>query len=196
LGSGLLKIYPKENERLAESVSHKGAVISEFPLNTPPLKENFPRRNRVVSGISKGVLVVEAAIKSGALITARLALEQNREVFAIPGNIDSFLSQGTNKLIKEGACLVESFEDILGELPFEVRKIASAISLELKPEEKIVFDIVRRKPSAALEEIAQESQLSHSSFSRIVLDLQLKGLIREFRPGIFMSTAIGKEKVS
>ncbi|MDD3295960.1 MAG: DNA-processing protein DprA [Candidatus Omnitrophica bacterium] len=193
LGSGLLRLYPRENERLAENISRSGAIISEFPLNTPPLKENFPRRNRVVSGISKGVLVVEAAVKSGALITARLALEQNREVFAIPGNIDSFLSQGTNKLIKDGACLVESFEDILGELPLEVKKIVSLTLSELGPGEREVLDIIRHRPSAALEEIAQESGLNYSSFGRIVLDLQLKGLIREFRPGFFMSTALGKE---
>lgn len=115
LGSGLLNIYPRQNIKLAEGISHKGAVISEFPLFMPPLKENFPRRNRIISGLSKGVLIVEAALRSGALITARLSCEQNREVFAIPGNIDSPLSKGTHKFIKEGAKLVDSLEDILKE---------------------------------------------------------------------------------
>jgi DNA processing protein len=120
LGSGLLNVYPRENRDLAERISQKGAVISEFSLNSSPLKENFPRRNRIVSGLSKGILVVEAAARSGALITARLGCEQNREVFALPGNIDSPLSKGTHRLIKEGAKLVDSLEDILEELNINV----------------------------------------------------------------------------
>jgi len=116
LGSGLCNIYPRENKQLAQEVSQSGAVVSEFPLHAPPLKENFPRRNRIISGLSKGVLVVEAASKSGTLITAHLAVEQNREVFALPGHAESPLSKGTHKLIKEGAKLVDSLEDILEEL--------------------------------------------------------------------------------
>ncbi|MBU0694284.1 MAG: DNA-processing protein DprA [Candidatus Omnitrophica bacterium] len=123
LGSGLLNIYPGENKKLAQKISEKGAIISEFPLGEPPLRENFPRRNRIVSGLSRGVLVVEAAIRSGALITARLALEQNREVFALPGKADSPLSKGTHSLIKEGAKLVDSLEDILEELNMSAASI-------------------------------------------------------------------------
>ena len=121
LGSGLLNVYPKENKGLACDISQKGALISEFPLLKSPLKENFPRRNRIVSGLSKGVLVVEAAARSGALITARLACEQNREVFAMPGSIDSSLSKGAHRLIKEGAKLVDSLDDILEELDIEAK---------------------------------------------------------------------------
>ena len=120
LGSGLLNLYPKQNEKLAKRILNNGAVISEFGLNTPPLKENFPRRNRIVSGLSKGVLVTEAAYRSGTLITAHCALEQNRDVFAIPGNIDSGLSAGTHRLIKEGAKLIDCIEDITSELNITV----------------------------------------------------------------------------
>ncbi|MFH1518951.1 MAG: DNA-processing protein DprA [Candidatus Omnitrophota bacterium] len=116
LGSGLLNIYPRENTRLVDEIIARGAVISEFPMLTAPLKENFPRRNRIVSGMSRGVLVVEAGSRSGALITAHLACEQNREVFAIPGSVNSPLSKGTHILIKEGAKLVDCVEDILAEM--------------------------------------------------------------------------------
>ncbi len=116
LGSGLLRIYPRRNRLLAERISQHGAVISEFPLLSGPRKENFPRRNRIISGLARGVLVVEAAKRSGALITAHRAVEQNREVFAVPGNINAFCSTGTNRLIQEGAKLTVSLEDILEEL--------------------------------------------------------------------------------
>lgn len=116
LGSGLLNIYPRENQCLAQEIACSGAVISEFPLLSSPSKENFPRRNRIISGISRGVVVIEATSRSGALITARSACEQNREVFAIPGNINSPLCKGTHILIKEGAKLVDCLEDILEEL--------------------------------------------------------------------------------
>jgi DNA processing protein len=119
LGSGLLDIYPRENIKLAQAISEQGAIVSEFPLSKKPLSENFPRRNRIVSGISLGVLIVEAALRSGALITARLACEQNREVFAMPRNVDSDSSGGTNKLIQEGAKLVCKLEDILEELNYD-----------------------------------------------------------------------------
>lgn len=116
LGSGLLNIYPRENKGLIREIASSGAVVSEYPLFTSPLRENFPRRNRIVSGMSRGVLVVEATSRSGALITAHSACEQNREVFAIPGSINSSLSKGTHILIKEGAKLVDCLDDILEEL--------------------------------------------------------------------------------
>lgn len=115
IGSGFNQLYPEENKGLAEQISKSGAVISEFPLDTLPFKQNFPRRNRVISGLSLGVLVVEAAQRSGALITADFALEQGREVFALPGKIDADNSLGTNGLIKQGAKLVSCIEDILEE---------------------------------------------------------------------------------
>ena len=114
LGSGIDVIYPKENEDLYKSIiKNGGLIVSEFPLGTKPEKDNFPKRNRIISGLSDGVVVVEAKKKSGALITADLALEQGRSVFAVPGNIDSQNSEGTNNLIKEGAVPVTSYLDIL-----------------------------------------------------------------------------------
>jgi DNA processing protein len=116
LGSGLNNIYPRENIDLAKDIANRGCVVSEFPINTPPLRENFPRRNRIISGLSLGILVVEAAKRSGALITARYALEQAREIFCLPGHIDSEQSRGTHELIKQGACLIDSVDDILQNL--------------------------------------------------------------------------------
>lgn len=120
LGSGLLCIYPADNKKLAVDIMRHGVVVSEFGLFVSAHKDNFPRRNRIISGLCKGVLVVEAASRSGALITAHLAAEQNREVFVIPGNIDSALSKGTNALIKEGAQPVDSPQDILEALGVKI----------------------------------------------------------------------------
>ncbi|MBU2540599.1 MAG: DNA-processing protein DprA [Candidatus Omnitrophica bacterium] len=121
LGSGLSYIYPPENKNLFAQIAESGAVISEFPMQTRPNPGNFPRRNRIISGLSLGVLVVEAAKRSGALITARCALEEGRDVFAIPGEADSETSLGTNQLIKDGAKLVDSFEEIISELNIDIR---------------------------------------------------------------------------
>lgn len=116
VGTGLDRVYPAANRELARRLSREGVLISEFPLGSPPAAEHFPRRNRLISGLSRGVLVVEAALRSGSLTTARLALEQGREVFALPGSIHSPLSKGCHSLIKQGAKLAESAEDILAEL--------------------------------------------------------------------------------
>jgi len=116
LGNGVDVTYPKKNRELAEEISGRGLLVSEFPLGSAPAAQNFPRRNRLISGLAQGCLVVEAALASGSLITARTAAEQGREVFALPGSIHSALSKGCHALIKSGAKLVESAEDVLGEL--------------------------------------------------------------------------------
>ena len=126
VGTGLDIVYPARNRELAHELARKGALISEFPLGTPALGSNFPRRNRIISGISRGCLVVEAALQSGSLITARQALEQGRDVFAIPGSIHSPLSKGCHALIKQGAKLVESAQDILEELGYPPTPNAAA----------------------------------------------------------------------
>ncbi len=121
LGTGIDGVYPKENAKLiAQILDAGGAVVSQFPLGTPPLKDNFPYRNRIISGLSLGVLIIEASERSGSLITARLAMEQNREVMAVPGNITSGNSYGTNYLIKSGAKLVQQWQDVIVELPSEI----------------------------------------------------------------------------
>ena len=116
LGSGIDVIYPPENKKLYEDIAANGAVVTEFPFGTKPVSTNFPQRNRIISGLVKGVLVIEASEKSGSLITAQLALDYGRDVFALPGNTTSFKSKGTNKLIKNGAKLVEDARDILEEM--------------------------------------------------------------------------------
>jgi len=117
IGTGADRIYPARNQALARRIAEAGVIVSEFPLGTPPAAHNFPRRNRLIAGLAQGVLVVEAAVDSGSLITARLAAEQGREVFAIPGSIHSPLSRGCHRLLRDGAKLVETAEDILEELP-------------------------------------------------------------------------------
>ena len=122
MGTGLDQVYPRDHRKLADDIlKQNGALVTQFPLGTPPVSENFPYRNRVISGLSLGVVVVEAAENSGSLITARLAMEQNREVFAVPGNITSRNSFGTNYLIKgAGAKLVQQWQDVASELPAEI----------------------------------------------------------------------------
>jgi DNA processing protein len=119
VGTGLDRVYPAANSALAQRLAQDGGLLSEFPLGTPPLPENFPRRNRVISGLARGVLVIEATLNSGSLITARLAAEQGREVFAVPGSINSPFSKGTHRLIRDGAKLVETAQDVLEELGLE-----------------------------------------------------------------------------
>ena len=187
LGSGFLRFYPPENKSLGEKISENGAVISEFALDTPPNRENFPRRNRIISGLSKGLLVVEAGPQSGALITANFALEQNREVFALPGQVGNLTSYGTHKLLKEGAKLVEKVEDILDELNLEIKKRTQfhekkCPEITLSKEEKEILNNIIEKTH--LEEILQNTSLSYPEAHKALLNLELKGMIKSL-PGKF-----------
>jgi DNA processing protein len=185
IGSGFNHLYPAENKDLAEEISKNGAVISEFSLNTQPLPQNFPRRNRLISGMSLGVLVVEAAKNSGALITADFALEQNREVFAIPGKIDSYTSSGANELIKEGAKLTTDIFDILEEfvLPATVYKKDLIKNQEVlkNSEEERLFNLISSQP-VQLEELVGKTDFNIPQISTILLNLQIRKLVRQL-PG-------------
>ncbi|MCM8797411.1 MAG: DNA-processing protein DprA [Candidatus Omnitrophica bacterium] len=189
LGSGLGNIYPPENKELSEDISANGAVISEFPIEEKPLRQNFPRRNRLISGLSLGVLVVEAGQNSGALITADFALEQGREVFSLPGEIDSRGAFGTNRLIKEGAKPVLSVDDILEELIIPGRQahckvaapVISATNMGLEKEEAIVYNLIQRQP-VGLDELIETAGIGLSDIMGTLLKLQMKRLIREL-PG-------------
>src|SRR5215475_8341774 len=150
-GSGLDFVYPKENRGLADQVVENGAIISEFPLGTPPSPQNFPIRNRIIAGMALGVTVVEAAEYSGSLITVRLALESNREVFAVPGNITSAKSFGPHMLIRQGAKLVTGWEDVVEELPHPIReKILAPLIAQMQAQPEPELDESERKVWRAL----------------------------------------------
>lgn len=191
LGSGLDNPYPPDNIRLFDELSEKGCVISEFPMGTPPNKENFPRRNRLISGLSLGVLVVEATAKSGSLITANYALEQGREVFAVPGNITSANSEGTHELIKKGAKLVQKTEDILEDIAPHLRGLRDSTNsfskknisidlnrLEINDEEKAICNILGSEPKH-IDIISRELKMPAGKLLGILLNLEIKGIIKQ-----------------
>lgn len=201
MGTGIDQVYPRDHRKLlGEILDNGGAIVSEFPLGTPPAPQNFPYRNRVISGLSLGVVLVEAAENSGSLITARLAMEQNREVFAVPGNITSRNSFGTNYLIKgAGAKLVQQWQDIATELPPEiaarllpppaVKKDEKNLieQLELVPEnltatEHAIWKLLSTDDPAHIDALATESKLSVSELSGALLALEMRELIRQL-PG-------------
>ncbi|HET9409453.1 MAG TPA: DNA-processing protein DprA [Candidatus Sulfotelmatobacter sp.] len=199
-GTGVDVIYPKENSRLAEQIlALGGAIISEFPLGTFAAPQNFPIRNRIISGMSVGVLVVEAAEYSGTRITARCALEQNREVFAVPGNVMNKNSWGPNTLIKQGAKLVATWEDVWEDLPADVRlKLTPPPSVEsdegasaslfpdegLPPHEKRILRLLKADEATHIDEIVEklESELSSSEIFAALFELELAGKVRQM-PG-------------
>lgn len=179
LGCGIDQIYPASNLGLAKKIIETGgAVVTELSPGTPPLKHNFPARNRIIAGLSLGTLVVEAAERSGALITAYEALEYNREVFAVPGNINSETSGGTNRLIQKGAKLVISTEDIFEELNIEFKK-SQKMAKEILPEskeEKIVLDLIAKK-DLLVDNIIEESDLNVIEINTVLTMMEMKGII-------------------
>ncbi|HAK88932.1 MAG: DNA protecting protein DprA [Nitrospirae bacterium GWB2_47_37] len=192
LGNGLDNPYPPENAALFDELSNNGCVISEFPPGTPPNRENFPQRNRLISGLSLGVLVVEATVKSGSLITAGHALEQGKEIFAVPGSITSGNSEGTNALIKKGAKLVQKADDILEELAPQIKGLlkgshrdvseknllVNISGLEITGEEKAICNILGSEPRH-VDEIARETRIPSAKLLGLLLTLELKGIIKQ-----------------
>lgn len=181
VGTGADRIYPSRNKDLAHELAQNGAIVSEFALGTPPAKGNFPRRNRLISGLSRGVLVVEAAVNSGSLITARYAAEQGREVFAIPGPIHSPLSKGCHRLIQEGAKLVETAQDIVEELRWGVAAEASA-----EPEETRdpLLEAMGHAP-VCVDELTERTGRAAGSIAAQLSLLQLRGAVAALAGGFF-----------
>ena len=187
LGTGIDIVYPAPNKKLFEEIADKGALITEFPPATPPEPRNFPIRNRIISGLSKGVVVVEATMNSGSLITASVALEQGREVYAVPGSVQSFKSRGCHFLIKQGAKLVENADDVLDELGLNFPHAAKTDTFKtpglpfIEESEQKVYDLVGDYP-IHIDEIAREGNMEPSAVSAALMRMELRGIIRQL-PG-------------
>ena len=202
-GCGLSRVFPPENAKLFELISASGACISELPLRAEPLAENFPPRNRIIAGLSLGTIVVEAGLRSGALITARAALESNREVMAVPGKVDSPLSQGPHRLIKEGAKLIETVEDVMEALGYIGDQLKDHTALtakettekvemplletarfNLKGHEKTIYDALGKEP-LHIDQLIADTSLPAGAVNAGVVSLRLKGLIKQLPGNLF-----------
>jgi len=194
LGTGIDVVYPKENKKLFGEVEKRGALISEFPLGTHPAPENFPIRNRVVAGMSLGVLGVQGAQYSGSLITARLGMEFGREVYGVPGNVTVDVSFAPNQMIKQGAKLVTSWEDVIEELPTEIRaelfpieattqaERASLFENALSAVEKKIFALLGTDESIHVDELVEKTELNSSEVLAALCEMEMKGMVRQM-PG-------------
>ncbi|MBX7150418.1 DNA-processing protein DprA [bacterium] len=181
LGSGVDRIYPAENFKLAMDLMQHGALISDYPMKTAPDAVNFPGRNRIISGLSLGTLIIEAGEKSGALITTEYAMEQNREVFAVPGNITTLQARGPNQLIKQGAKLVETVDDILTELESKLvalKQPSQKLILNLSQTEETIIGHILNEP-IHVDAIAKQSNISVAEALTHLLNLELMGVVRQ-----------------
>jgi len=203
-GCGLANIFPPENKKLFELIAESGACISELPLRYEPLSENFPPRNRIIAGLSLGTIVIEAGLNSGALITAQAALENNREVMAVPGKIDSPASKGTHQLIKQGAKLIESVEDVMEALGYIGEQLQSHVSqaaqkaskkvetplfdasqFRLSDDEKTIYDCLS-KEALHIDQIIADTNLPAGNINAGLISLRLKGLIKQLPGNLFL----------
>jgi len=186
LGNGIDRVYPAENRSLYDEIGKNGLLVSEFLMGSKPDAPNFPRRNRIISGLSAGTVVIEAAERSGSLITAYFALDQNREVFAVPGPINSRQSRGTNDLIRQGAKLVESVDDILDELGEKYllghSEGQQELSIGLDSKELQVFDQISGDDPIHIDDLAQQTGQTTFSLLSILLQMEMKGLVQQL-PG-------------
>jgi len=189
LGCGVDVVYPPEHEKLYRRICQNGAILSELPMGTPPFSYNFPARNRLISGLSLGVVVVEATEKSGSLITAGLALEQGREVFAVPGEAGASRSRGTHRLIRQGAKLVETVEDIVEEIAPQLLAGATAVTKKASPslpadvgmEARKIYGLITERP-LQIDEVIEASGFSPAKVSEVLLDLEIRGFLKQL-PG-------------
>ncbi len=187
VGTGLDKVYPAANRDLAHALAQQGTLVSEFPLGTPPLAANFPRRNRLISGMSAGCLVVEASLQSGSLITARLALEQGRDVFAIPGSIHAPQSKGTHALLKQGAKLVETAQDILeelGSLPAAPARNPAVQDIDIPGTDLALLDHLGFDP-VDVGTLSARCGLTIAELSAMLLTLELEGRVSTLPGGLY-----------
>jgi DNA processing protein len=193
MGTGVDRIYPARHRELAHAIASHGLIVSEYPLGTPPLSQNFPKRNRIIAGLSRGTLVVEAALGSGSLITARLAAEQGREVFAIPGSIHSPQSRGCHALIRQGAKLVESVGDVLEELRFE--DAAATTGAQAAPagdpvgESGLLADL--GFDPVSLDALCARTGYGAAELQARLLELELEGRVARLPGGLFQRIARG-----
>lgn len=184
IGTGADRIYPRANEALAHQLAEQGCLISEFPLGTPPRAWQFPVRNRIISGLARGVLVVEAATASGSLVTANSALEQNRDVFAIPGSIHATLSRGCHRLLRDGALLVETIDDVLHGLGLSQPPRETMLINELERAADVLLDVLSFDPMTA-DALASHLRLDVAAMHASLLALELAGLVERLPGGLF-----------
>ncbi len=198
LATGPEQVYPRENRELAAEIAAKGALLTEFPVGTPPLAEHFPRRNRIVSGLSLGVLVVEAALRSGSLITARLALEQGREVLSVPGSIHNPKSRGCHQLLRQGAHLVETCEDVLYGLNIDIKQYLNRFMTEQEapqPDALVDQNLLNSMgfDPVSIDQLVARSGLTSAEVSSMLLTLEMEGRVQASLGGIYTRVVKGEK---